>query len=104
MSISLNYTTIDSADDKANWETVDNGSSIADSSYPPKEGSQCIEWEMSPNSSGGVRNANNATAYDCTVRETGVWFLNPVADNDGKLVIANQEDGIYLRLYSSSGC
>ena len=103
MGISLNYTTIDPAETKNNWETVGNGSNIADSNYPPKQGNQCIEFEIGPNREGGVRNKNATTPFSIKTYEVGFWILNPKKDKNSDDVVANQEDGIFLRLYSSNG-
>ena len=102
MGISLNFVTVDDAEDKGTWETVGDASAINDSNYPPKQGNQCIDFEIDPNSEGGVRNKDAISPFDITQYEVGVWFLNPVADANGDLVLANQEDGLYLRLYSGS--
>ncbi len=102
MGIELEIYTIDNAEAAGDWEVIDSGDGIADSDYPPKQGSQCIEWEMSPNSEGGVRNSGTVS-YDCRIYETGIWFLNPVADNDGNILLdSDSERGVYLRLYSGS--
>ena len=103
MAITLNYTTIDGAESKDDWETVGDGADLADSNYTPKEGSQCIEWDIAPNKNGGVRNKNTVTPFSIIDNEVSLWFLNPVVDKDGKYVIKNSEDGLYLRLYSSNG-
>jgi hypothetical protein len=103
MPITLNYTTVESADDAGNWSTVGDGAGIADSSYPSKEGSQCIEWEMKNSSEGGVVNKNAVTPFDISVNEVSIWFLNPVVDEDGAEVIDNTTNaGLYIRLYSGS--
>jgi hypothetical protein len=103
MPISLNYTTVESADSKDNWSTIGDAANIADSSYPPKEGSQCIEWEIKNASEGGVKNKNTVTGFDISVNEVGIWFLNPVVDENGNQVIdPNTDAGLYIRLYSGS--
>ena len=102
MGITLNYTTVEAAESKDNWSTVEDGADLADSSYPPKEGSQCIEWDIAPNKTGGVRNKNAVSGFSITTYEAGAWILNPVVDNDGIDIIANAADGIFLRLYSNS--
>ncbi len=102
MAITLNYTTIEDAESKDNWEVVGDSEAIDDSSYPPKQGDQCIQFELGPNKEGGVRNETAVSGYDCRVYETSVWFLNPVVDVDKKKVIDDTTDGLYIRLYSGS--
>lgn len=102
MGITLNYTTIEAAESKDNWEVIGDAEGLEDSSYTPKQGDQCVGWELAPNKFGGIRNKNAVTPFDIREVQVALWFLNPVADKDSNIDIKNSEDGLFLRLYSGS--
>jgi len=103
MGISLNYVTLESCDSKDNLTAVGDGGNIADSDYPQKEGSQCVEFTVKSNSSGGVKKSSDFQAFSAIDFDLTAWFLNPVVDENGDKLINDADDGIVLRLYSSSG-
>jgi len=100
MGITLNYVTVDPAENKDDWEVIGDAEGLEDSNYPPKQGSQCVGWELQPNKVGGIRNVNPTEGFDIRTQQVGLWFLNPVVDVNKNLVIKADEDGLVLRLYS----
>jgi hypothetical protein len=102
MSITLNYTTIDSADSKGTWSTVGDGEGLADSDYPPKEGSQCVQFEVKAGKNHAGIKSQTVSGFDIRTYEAGLWFLNPQVNNAGDTLISNTNSGVILRLYSGS--
>jgi hypothetical protein len=101
-AINFDYITISGCESKDDWTTVDNGSGLEDSSYPPKQGSQCIGWEVAANNSGGIKLANTITPFSLEEYEVGLWFLNPVSDNNGSQDIKDADSALRLRVYSGN--
>jgi len=104
VSIALDYITINDCEDSGSWSTVGNASGLADSDYPSKQGSQCVEFDCSATSTpSGIVCDSYSSNIDIEVYEIGVWFLNPVVNENGDRLLQTGDDALRLRLYASSG-
>jgi hypothetical protein len=102
MSITLNYTTISDAEDSGTWSTVGDASGLADSDYPSKEGTQCIEFDCGATSVLSGIKSPTVTGFSCETNEIGIWFLNPVVNENGDRLLQTGDDALVLRLYSGT--
>lgn len=103
MAITLNYTTISDCESTSGWSTQGSAGNLADSDYPSKEGSQCIEFDCSSGRTDSGIKSPNVSSFDIRNHEVSLWFLNPKVNDSGDELITASDSALKLRLYSSDG-
>lgn len=103
MAITLNYTTISDCESTSGWSTVGSAGNLADSDYPSKEGSQCIEFDCGSGATDSGIKSPSVTGFDIRNNEVSLWFLNPKVNDSGDELISASDSALKLRLYSSDG-
>ncbi len=104
MPVTLNSTTISTADATTGWTADTNNapnSGPSTGGVLQKEGSGTVEFDLGNTATGGIKSPT-VTAFDVRTQEVGVWFLNPKVDENGVELMNNGDSALRLRLYSGT--